>query len=91
MQEALETVPSPPDLEGKQCQGRLEAFLHLQQGLVHARGELAAGDGAENAETTAHLWLVESSRVDHWGRRRRIPLPRRHRLAGGRNPRRADP
>ncbi|KAH8062537.1 anaphase-promoting complex binding protein [Aureococcus anophagefferens] len=74
--EALETVPSPPDLEGKQCQGRLEAFLHLQQGLVHARGELAAGDGAENAETTAHLWLVESSRVDHWGRRRRIPLPR---------------
>ena len=76
MQEALETVPSPPDLEGKQCQGRLEAFLHLQQGLVHARGELAAGDGAENAETTAHLWLVESSRVDHWGRRRRIPLPR---------------
>ncbi|KAH8059869.1 hypothetical protein JL720_13677 [Aureococcus anophagefferens] len=58
VQEALETVPSPPDLEGKQCQGRLEAFLHLQQGLVHARGELAAGDGAEHAETTAHLWLA---------------------------------
>ena len=58
VQEALETVPSPPDLEGKQCQGRLEAFLHLAaRAAVAALGDVDAETFLyRNALWAAALW-----------------------------------
>ena len=76
LQEGLELCEPPPDAKGKAPQAALEAFYHLQQGVLRARETALAGvpTDAGAAKLLAPLWLLESSRIDRWGRRRRIPL-----------------